>query len=156
MDRKKWWTYGSFIAVTQAVGGLSALLTRKGMMAIERLPHSALTPPPLVFGIVWPILYTLMAIGAARVWLSSGEDREQGLWLYGFQLFFNFFWSLIYFNMQWFGTAFVWLLALWGLILWMSLTFRKVDALAAWLQIPYLVWVAFAGYLNFIAWRLNG
>ncbi len=155
MNRNKWWIYGIFIAVTQAVGGLSALLTREGMMAFQQVPQSALTPPPLVFGIVWPILYTLMAVGAARVWMGSGEDREQGLWLYGFQLFFNFFWSLIFFNMQWYGFALLWLIALWVLILLMTLTFRKVDPLAAWLQIPYLAWVAFAIYLNFMVWRLN-
>ncbi len=155
MNRKKWWTYGIFLAVTQAIGGLSALLTKDGMEAMEHLAQSSLTPPGWVFSVVWPILYTLMAIGAARVYLGTGEDREQGLWLYGFQIFFNFFWSLIYFNMQWFGLALLWLIALWLLILWMTLTFRKVDPLAAWLQLPYLAWVAFAGYLNFVVWRLN-
>ncbi len=155
MKRNKWWVYGIFLGATQAVGGLSGLLSRNGMKAFQSLPQSALTPPPLVFAIVWPVLYTLMAGGAARVWLGSGEDREQGLWLYGFQLFFNFFWSLLFFNMQWFGTALLWLVALWVLILLMTLTFRRVDPPAAWLQIPYLAWVAFAIYLNFIAWRLN-
>lgn len=143
--------------MTQAIGGLSGFLTRKGMKAVGQLPQSALTPPPVVFPIAWGILYTLMAVGAARVWLQpAGEERTRGLWLYGFQLIFNFFWSLFYFNMQAFGFSLIWLITLWGLILLMTLAFRRMDKIAAWLQIPYLIWVAFAGYLNFVMWRLNG
>ncbi len=148
MNRKKWWTYGLFILGTQAVGALAGLLTREGMEQIGAMPQSQLTPPGIVFPIVWTILYTLMAVGAARIWLTpDSEERTKALWLYGFQLFFNFFWSLIFFNMQAFGFAFVWLIALWVLILLMTLSFRKIDPAAAWLQIPYLIWVAFAGYL---------
>ena len=64
------------------------------------------------------------------------------------QLAFNFLWTIIFFNLQAFDFAFFWLLALWGLILWMIISFYKVDKPAAWLQVPYLLWVAFAGYLN--------
>ncbi len=157
MKRKKWWTYGIFILLTQAVGGLSGFLTRTGMKEVGQLPQSALTPPSWVFPVVWGILYTLMAVGAARVWMGpESEDREKGLWLYVFQLAMNFFWSIFYFNMQAFGFSLIWLIGLWILILLMILSFRKVDKWAAWLQIPYLLWVAFAGYLNFVMWRLNG
>ncbi len=156
MNRKKWWTYGAFIVLTEAVGALSGFLTRQGMEAVSGLPQSALTPPSIVFPIVWAILYALMAIGAARVWMTpDGEERTRGLWLYVFQLIFNFFWSLFYFNMQAFGFSLLWLIALWILILLMTLSFHKVDKLAAWLQLPYLIWVAFAGYLNFVMWRMN-
>ena len=68
---------------------------------------------------------------------------------------FNFFWSIIFFNLQAFGFALLWLLVLWGLILLMILSFRKTDAPAAWLQVPYLLWVTFAAYLNFGVWMLN-
>ncbi len=157
MNRKKWWTYGIFILVTEAIGGLSGFLSREGMQEISALPQSALTPPGVVFPIVWGVLYALMAIGAARVWMTpEGEERSRGLWLYVFQLIFNFFWSLFYFNMQAFGFSLLWLVALWILILLMTLSFRKTDPIAAWLQIPYLVWVAFAGYLNYVMWQLNG
>ncbi len=156
MKRSKWWTYGLFIGATEAVGALSGFLTRDGMKAVEQLPQSALTPPGIVFPIVWGILYALMAIGAARLWLTpESEARTKGLWLYGFQLIFNFFWSLFYFNMQAFGFSLIWLVALWMLILLMTLEFRKVDKIAARLQIPYLLWVAFAGYLNFVMWKMN-
>lgn len=157
MKRNKWWTYGIFIGLTLAVGMLSGFLTREGMAQVSKLPQSALTPPSWVFPVVWSILYTLMAIGAAKIWMSpESEERSRGLWLYLFQLIFNFFWSLFYFNMQAFGFSLLWLIALWILILLMILSWRKTDKLAAWLQIPYLIWVAFAGYLNFVMWRLNG
>ena len=82
--------------------------------------------------------------------------RTRGLLLFLAQLVFNFFWSIIFFNLQSFGFALVWLLVLWVLILWMLLTFFKVDKTAALLQIPYLLWVTFAAYLNYGVWMLNG
>ncbi len=157
MKYSKWWTYGIFILATEAVGALSGFLTRDGMEAVSRLPQSALTPPSIVFPIVWGILYALMAFGAARVWMTpDGEAKTKGLWLYAFQLIFNFFWSLFYFNMRAFGFSLIWLMALWVLIALMTLEFRKVDQIAAWVQTPYLLWVGFAGYLNFVMWKLNG
>ena len=97
-----------------------------------------------------------MGIGAARIYLSpaSGE-RTKALGIYLVQLIFNFFWSIIFFNFQNFGFALIWLLALWLLILWMLLTFRRIDPPAGWMQLPYLLWVTFAAYLNFGVWRLN-
>lgn len=71
------------------------------------------------------------------------------------QLVLNFFWSLIFFNAQAFLLAFFWLLLLWLLVLGMILVFRKIDPLAGWLQIPYLLWLTFAAYLNLGVWYLN-
>ena len=68
---------------------------------------------------------------------------------------FNFVWSLIFFNAQNFGLAFVWLGVLLALIVWMIAYFAKVDRAAAWLQLPYALWVTFAGYLNYGVWMLN-
>ena len=79
----------------------------------------------------------------------ASNARSRSLLLFLIQLAFNFFWSIIFFNFQNFGLAFIWLIVLWGLILLMILSYRKVDKLAAWLQIPYLLWVTFAAYLNF-------
>ncbi len=156
MKKFHWKPYVFFILATQAVGGLSGFLTREGMKQVGQLPQSALTPPAIVFPIAWAVLYTLMAIGAARVWQKEpGEERTKGLWLYVFQLIFNFFWSLFYFNMQAFSFSLAWLAVLWLLILLMTLSFRRLDKWAAWLQLPYLLWVAFAGYLNYVMWRLN-
>ena len=116
-----------------------------------------LTPPSVVFPVVWVLLFALMGIGAARVYLAPvSQYRKRSLLLFFVQLIFNVGWSLLFFNAQRFGAAFFWLLMLWVLILWMTLTFRKVDEWAAKLQIPYLLWVAFAAYLNAGVWLLNG
>ena len=109
-----------------------------------------------VFPVVWGILYALMGISAARISLAAPSSaKSRGLNLFITQLVVNFFWSLIFFNARAYAFAFLWLLLLWGLVLWMILTFRKVDPAAAWLQIPYLLWLTFAAYLNYGVWQLN-
>ena len=81
--------------------------------------------------------------------------RSRSLLLFLVQLAFNFFWSIIFFQFQNFGFALVWLAVLWALILWMLLSFLQVDCTAGWLQVPYLLWVTFAAYLNWGVWLLN-
>ncbi len=157
MKKQTWKTYAFWILLTEAVGGLSGWLTREGTRlynaTVEQPP---LSPPSIVFPIVWGILFLLMGIGVARVYRApSSGARFQSLALYVVQLAFNFFWSIIFFNLQAFGLAFFWLAALWLLILLMIISFRRVDPLAAWLQVPYLLWVTFAAYLNLGVWLLN-
>ena len=157
MKNRNWKTYAFWIIFTEAVGGLSGWLTRDGMKlyasAIDKPP---LSPPGIVFPIVWTILFALMGIGAARIYLSPASGtRSQALGIYLVQLIFNFFWSIIFFNFQNFGFALIWLVALWGMILWMLQAFRRIDPIAGWIQLPYLLWVTFAAYLNFGVWRLN-
>lgn len=157
MRKQTWKTYVFWIVLTEAVGALAGLLTREATQLYNAtIQKPPLSPPAIVFPIVWAILYALMGVSAARVYLMPPSvARSRGLLLYLVQLFFNFFWSVIFFNFQAFGLAFVWLVVLWVLILWMILTFRRVDPLAAALQVPYLLWVTFAGYLNFGVWMLN-
>ncbi len=158
MWKKQIKTYVIAILIPLAVGGLAAFLTRNNMDLYEQINKPPLSPPAIVFPIVWTILYILMGVSSARVWLKRGRNPEaavDGLFTYGIQLFFNFFWSLFFFNLREFFFAFLWLLILWGLILRMILLFRKVDGLAAILQIPYLIWVTFAGYLNFMIYLSN-
>lgn len=152
-----WKPYILWILLTEAVGGLSGWLSLDGIEVYNAtITQPPLSPPMWVFPIVWGILYALMGIGAARVSLtpSSGE-RSRSLNLFVIQLALNFCWSLIFFNLQAFSAAFFWLLALIGVVLWMFFTFRKVDPFAANLQIPYLLWLAFAAYLNAGVWYLN-
>ena len=157
MKRINWKPYLLWVLLTEAVGGLSGWLTRDGSrMFSEGVAQPPFSPPAIVFPIAWGILYALMGIGAARVSLTeASENRSKGLNIYVGQLIVNFFWSLIFFIAQAYGFAFFWLLLLWGLVLWMILTFRKSDKIAAWLQIPYLLWLTFAAYLNFGVWMLN-
>ena len=151
-------TYLFWILLSLGVGALSVFLSREGTelysAVIEKPP---LSPPAILFPVVWSILYVLMGISASRIYLSpDSPSRLHGQNLFIIQLVVNFFWSLIFFNAQAYGFALIWLLLLWALILWMILTFRKVDPAAAWLQVPYLLWVTFAAYLNWGVWMLNG
>lgn len=143
--------------MSEAVGALSGWLSRDGMkLYTETVTQPPLSPPPILFPIVWGILYALMGISAARIFQSPPSPaRSRGLNLFVMQLVLNFFWSLIFFNAQAFLLAFFWLLLLWLLVLGMILVFRKVDPLAGWLQIPYLLWLTFAAYLNLSVWYLN-
>lgn len=157
MNKRTWKTYAFWIILAQAVGGLSGWLTRGGMELYKtEIRKPPLSPPGIVFPIVWIILFALMGIGAARVFLAPPSPaRTRGLRLFLIQLACNFLWSIIFFNFQRFGFAFIWLAVLWLLILSMILAYRSVDIPAALLQIPYLLWVAFAGYLNLGVWMLN-
>lgn len=158
MKHKQWKPYLLGILIPELVGGAAGLLTREGTrLYSETLIKPPLSPPAIVFPIAWVILYGLMGVGSARVFLTPESDaRTRSLTLYGIQLAFNFFWSIIFFNFQNYGFALIWILALWGLIFWMACSFKAVDTPAALLQIPYLIWVAFATYLNFGVWQLNG
>lgn len=155
-NKSKIKTYAVSLAIALITGSLSALLTNMGMDSYRAAEKPALTPPEIVFPIVWTILFILMGISAARVWLSpDSRQKAQGLRLYCLQLAFNFTWSILFFNLQAYSFAFIWLIILWLLILLMIISFSKSDKLAAYLQIPYLLWVTFAGYLNFMVWMLN-
>lgn len=157
MKKGNWKIYLLWIVLTEAVGGLSALLTRKGMeLYNETVIKPVLSPPMILFPIVWVILYALMGIAVARTQLKGKSTlQEKCLLIYIIQLAFNFCWSIFFFNLQAFGFAFLWLMVLWGLIIWMVLAFKKVDKAAAWLIIPYLLWVTFAAYLNAGTYLLN-
>jgi benzodiazapine receptor len=156
MKKKSWMAYLAFILLAEAVGVLAGLLTRNGLAVYETVPKSALTPPAAVFPAVWTILYALMGVGAARVYLAeSSLPRTRSLGLFAFQLIVNFFWSLFFFHLRAYGFSLLWLLILWALILAMILSYEKVDRPAALLQIPYLLWVTFAAYLNFAVWMMN-
>ena len=157
MKKKTWKAYLIWILLAEAVGALSGWLSRNGMKAYNStVVQPPLSPPMWLFPVVWTILFALMGIGAARVSLAPGSRmRSLGLNLFVIQLIVNFLWSPIFFNAQAFGTALIWLLLLIGLVVWMILTFRKVDPPAAWLQIPYLLWLVFAAYLNWGVWKLN-
>ena len=142
------------VAIPLAVGGLSAWITKDGMKAFETVNQPPLTPPMWVFPVVWSFLFVLMGIASYLVVMQKGEDTK-ALTLYAVQLIFNFFWSIWFFNLGWYLFAFLWLVALWILILATTVAFYRISKPAAWLMLPYLVWVVFAGYLNLGVWWLN-
>lgn len=150
--------YSVAIAIPLTVGILSAALTKDGMNIYGVLNTPPLSPPAIIFPIVWTILYTLMGISSGLIYTNrdnNPEDTKRGLIYYGASLMLNFAWSIIFFNLQAAFLALICLIALFCLILYTIFYYYKVNRTAAYLQIPYAIWVAFAGYLNAGIWLLN-
>ena len=155
---KPWKSYVFWIILSEFVGVLSGLLSKDGMeQYLRSVAQPSFAPPAAVFPIVWAILYALMGIGMARIWLYGVVPEKynaQNIFLV--QLILDFFWPLIFFNAMAFGFAFAWIILLWILVLAMLLAFRKQDRLAGLLQLPYLLWITFAAFLTFTVWMQNG
>ena len=155
MSLKTYKPYLKSIALPLAVGTVSAFITMKGMPYYQMREKPFFTPPNIVFPIVWTVLYTLMGISAARIKRSNDPDQSKALKTYYLQLGVNFFWSVFFFGLHRYFLAFLWLLLLIFLIAKMIKEFADVDLKAAKLQIPYLIWLTFAAYLNLGVWYLN-
>ncbi len=155
---KKYKPYIISSAIALAVGGLSALLTKDNMNIYEDIVAPPLAPPAFLFPIVWSILYVLMGISSALVYVNRGlnpEKAKNALTFYAISLFFNFFWSILFFNFRTFLASFIWLLILWILILICIIKFYPFSKTASYLLIPYFLWVLFALYLNLAIYVLN-
>ena len=139
------------------VGLLSSSLTSENISMIDQLNKPPLFPPRILFPIVWTILYILMGIASYLVLVSNGapNDIMDAISAYLLQLGVNFFWSIFFFNFQAFFFSFLWLVLLWILIALTIYNFAQVSKTAAYLMIPYLIWVTFAGYLNLSIFLLN-
>ncbi|MBR4099846.1 MAG: tryptophan-rich sensory protein [Clostridia bacterium] len=151
-------TYAISILIALAVGGLSAFFTRNSMNLYRDIITPPLSPPSILFPIVWTVLFILMGISAAMIYLdknASGAQKSSALATYILSLIVNFFWSLIFFNLRAFLFAFLWLLLLLYLVIRTIMKYYKINRVAAYLQIPYALWVTFAGYLTFAIWYLN-
>ncbi len=144
-NRKKLLAYILFPLI---VGAISGFLSRNGMNMYSSLNRPPLSPPGWVFPLVWTILYILMGISSYLIASSPSPKKREALLLYAVQLFLNFIWSPIFFGLKNYLLAFIVLLLLWYAIFKMIRSFFQVDFTAALLQIPYLLWVTFAGYLN--------
>ncbi|MDO4731371.1 MAG: TspO/MBR family protein [Clostridia bacterium] len=143
------------IAISLAVGILSGFLTMGAMQNYEVIQKPMLSPAPIIFPIVWTILFVLMGISAYRVYVYNDTNDKNALWLYAVQLAVNFIWPFIFFNAQQYLIAFIWLIILWILVLLMIIKFYKIDRISAYLQIPYIIWLTFAAYLNCGVYMLN-
>lgn len=150
-----------FIGIPLLVGSLSSYISGNSMASYQQLNQPTLAPPGWIFPIVWIILFVLMGVASYLVFSASTftskdqNDVEKALYMYGLQLTVNFFWSIIFFVGEWYLFAFLWLLLLWVLIVLTIKSFYQISPLAAWLIIPYLLWVTFAGYLNLSIYLLN-
>ena len=144
------------IAIPLAVGGVSALFTAGNMKLFEEINKPPLSPPGWLFPVVWTILYVLMGIALYLVLTTRTRGNKTPAYIsFGLQLFFNFFWSIIFFNVQSYLFAFIWLLLLWVAIAVNIYFFNKINNTSVKLLIPYIIWVTFAGYLNLGIYILN-
>lgn len=139
------------------VGGISAFLSMKGMAMYGEMAKPPLSPPPWVFSVAWTILYLLMGLAS---YLIMGSPKSSGiktlaLSIYGIQLVLNFMWSIIFFRWEEYLAAFIWLVVLWIVVIICAAMFYKINKVAAWLIIPYILWLTFAGYLNLGAYILS-
>ena len=143
------------LAVSLGTGFLSGLVTMLGMESFKNANKPQLTPPEFIFPIVWTILFILMGISAYMIYRSEKQEKTKALTVYGIQLLVNFFWPIFFFNCSAYLFSFIWILFLWLLIIMMIKLFYPISKTAALLQIPYLIWVTFAAYLNFGVYLLN-
>ena len=145
-------------AISLGVGALSAVVSMPGMSNFDKALKPPLTPPSWLFPIVWTVLFLLMGISSYIIYTnkySSREKRNQALWVYGAQLIVNFFWPIIFFNLSAYLLSFVWIVLLLVLVIIMVKKFYSISPLAGALQIPYVIWTAFATYLTFGVFVLN-
>lgn len=150
----QWKTLITCLIIPLTIGSISALLTQNNIKTFNLINKPILTPPSWLFPIVWTILYILMAIASYLVFVSK-KPNKTALTIYGIQLLFNFFWSIIFFNFELYLFAFIWLVLLWLLIFKTAILFYQISKPAGYLMIPYLLRVTFAGYLNFSIYLLN-
>lgn len=138
------------IAIPLAVGGLSYLLTKNNMETFSEVAKPPLTPSPNVFPIVWTALYTIMGIASYLIYEERRSNSEvtPALRIYALQLALNLLWSILFFNLKWYFVAFIDLILLWSAIFATIRNFYDIRKLAAYMLIPYLLWVSFAGYIN--------
>ena len=147
------------VLIALGVGGLAAFITSGNMDLYDNIVKPPLAPPSWLFPVAWTILYVLMGVGSAIIYTMRCQAnpalRSGALRIYALNLIVNFFWSIIFFNLRAFLFAFIWIMLLWFIIILMILSFKKVNKTAAYLQIPYLLWVTLAAYLNFMIYILN-
>lgn len=132
-------------------------LNRNAMAIYSSLERPSFAPPGWIFMVVWPILYILMGISAYRIYMirDQGKDVGKALFFYLIQLLLNFLWSFLFFSFRLYGLAFIELVILFIFVLITFIKFIKIDRVAGFLLIPYLLWIMFAGVLNFMIWVKN-
>ena len=145
------------LLITLAVGGIAGYYTASSIGTwYAGLNKPSFNPPNWIFGPVWTILYILMGIALYYVWsLPVSKSRNIALIIFFVQLALNFIWSIIFFNLHQMGWAFIDIILLLCFIAATMFLFNQLSKPAAWLLLPYLLWVSFALVLNFALWQLN-
>ncbi len=143
------------LLISVGTGTFAGILTMGTSKIYGSLTKPSFAPPSYLFPIVWTILFILMGISAYLVYMTDSPAKGNALKIYLAQLAVNFLWSIIFFSLNAYFFAFIWLVLLWVLIIFMLYYFYTVNPVAAYLQIPYFLWVTFAGVLNFSVAMLN-
>lgn len=145
------------LAIPLLVGFLSGYITRGETETwFATINKPSFNPPNEIFGPVWTILYLLMGISLFIVWNAPDDwSRKKAIVVFFLQLFFNFWWSLIFFSFHLLFAAIVDIVILWFLIVYMIRSFKEVKPAAGYLNIPYILWVSFATVLTVSIWKLN-
>jgi len=138
-----------------AVGLIGSLFTRAGMEWFEALCQPRLTPPNAVFSLVWSALYLLMGVSSYMVFTCRAPERKRAMKLYGWQLLVNLLWPFFFFALEKPLLGLIAAVALLVLVIMMVRAFMCVSKKAAWMNIPYIVWLVFAIYLNLGVIALN-
>lgn len=154
MRRKNQKLLAFFLAIPLILGLIVGFLSRP-TASYEALVKPFFSPPGFVFPIVWTILYLLMGTSSYLIAQSNNPRRYPALITYVEQLFVNLAWSPIFFTLNFRFLAFLWILFLIYLVVKMIVQFKRVSHRAAYLQIPYLLWLIFAALLNFSIVILN-
>lgn len=154
INREKVKIFVTTILVPLALGAVVGILI-SGSMDYETLEKPPLAPPPLLFPIVWTILYILMGVSYG-ILKSNHLEGDNASTLYYFQLVVNLLWPTFFFVLKWRLFAFIWILLLDVLVIAMAVSFYRRNKTAGLLQIPYIAWVLFASYLNLGIYILNG
>lgn len=149
-DKFRWKPFLICLAIPIIGGTAAGLISMGGMEIFDSVEKPPLSPPGWLFPVVWTVLYALMGIASYLVYNSDAahDEKKKALIVYGIQLVFNFVWPILFFNFKMYYFAFFWLVALWALIIYTIVLFGRISRPAAYLLIPYLIWVTFAGYLN--------
>ncbi len=144
----------SSLALTLGTGFLTGFLTGNQTEVYQELVRPPLSPPGWVFGVVWSVLYLLMGIALYLVGTTQG-DHKRAIGAFGIQLFLNFCWPILFFGLRLYCFSAIWLGALLAAVVLTTILFFRIKPLAGWLLVPYLLWCAFALYLNIGTCILN-
>jgi translocator protein len=145
------------LIIPQLAGGLGSFFTIGSVKNwYPSLVKPALNPPAWVFGPVWTTLFLFMGYALYLVWTNeNGKNKYLAYWAFGIQMVLNALWSIIFFGLRSPGGALFEIVFLWLAILATIIAFVKISKTAVWLFAPYILWVSFAGYLNYSIWILN-
>lgn len=146
------------IGLSELVGIIGSIFTTSAISTwYVTLTKPDFNPPAWVFGPVWTILYLLMGISAFLVWRKDLEPKaiRSALSVFVVQLILNGLWSVVFFGLRNPAMALINIVLLWFTIIWTISVFYKISRSAAYLLVPYILWVTFAGYLNYSIWILN-